>query len=187
MPLLMASFIEDLMNKNLFSLILITLSISSCAWMSSSKGSSQTKTSIPKTPPMQKPGGTASNWRYMGTTDDGTLIDEINVNSITSGSSSQNIQIFNFEDRKTVVIPNKFAYPNNQPHFKYLISAWQMNCITQEYLMRKTTLYNDIGTKMTQYDYTNDNNVKWMKLGSGSFAQMQYNFICLNINRNLGY
>ena len=136
---------------------------------------------------MQKPGGTGDNWRYMGTTDDGTLIDEVNVDSIRSGVSDTNSQIFSFEDRKTVILANKFAYPVNEPHFKYLISSWQINCTSMEYLMKTTTLYNEVGTKLTSYDYNNDNNIKWLKLGSGSFAQMQYNFVCLNINRNLGY
>ena len=175
------------MKKNLYLILLINTLLSGCAWFGLNSSSSKpSKTSIPKTPISQKPGG-LDNWRYMGTTDDGTMVDEININSINSGVSSDNTQIFNFVDRKTVTAPNKFAYPSDEPRFKYLISTWQMDCNSKEYLMRTTTLYNESGTKLTAYDYTNDDNVKWLKIGSGSFAQMQYNFICLNINRNLGY
>ncbi len=177
------------MKKNLCIILVFNVIVSGCAWFGGNNTSSRklTKTNIPKIPQSQKPGGIGDNWRYIGTTNDNSMIDEINVNSISSGVSSDNAQIFNFEDRKTVTAPNKFAYPTNEPRFKYLISSWQINCSTQEYLMRTTTLYNDTGTKLTAYDYTNNSNIKWLKLGNGSFAQMQYNFICLNINRDLGY
>ena len=175
---------ENEMSKN-FLYFIILLAISGCGTYNSSSKSS--KTSIPKTTQIPKPGGNGENWRYLGTTDDGVLVDEINVSSISSTSSAKNTQVFNFEDRKTVILPNQFAYPSNQPRFKYLLSTWQMDCNSKEYLMTTTTLYNESGTKLTRYDYANDSSVKWLKLGSGSFAEMQYNFICLNINRNLGY
>lgn len=172
-------------KNRILNLSLIAV-LGGCSLLGSNQ-SKQTKTSIPKTTQIQKPGGTGVNWRYLGTTDDGVLIDEININSISSSVNAQNIQVFNFEDRKTVISPNQFAYPANQPRFKYLLSSWQMNCNTKEYLLTNTTLYNESGIKLIRYNYANDNNVKWLKLGSGSFAEMQFNFICLNVNRNLGY
>ena len=177
------------MKKRLCPILVLNIIISGCAWFggSSTYSHKSGETNIPKLPQSQKPGGTSDNWRYMGTTDDSSIVDEININSISSGVSSDNTQIFNFEDRKTVTAPTKFAYPTNEPRFKYLISSWQINCSTKEYLMRTTTLYNDSGTKLTAYDYTNNSNIKWLKLGNGSFAHMQYNFVCLNINRDLGY
>ena len=177
-----------MMKKKFRIILFLNIVVSGCAWFGGTGSSYKpSKTNIPKLPQSQKPGGTGDNWRYIGTTDDNSMIDEINVNSINSGVSTNNTQIFNFEDRKTVTAPNKFAYPTNEPRFKYLISSWQINCSTQEYLMRTTTLYNESGTKLTAYDYINDSNIKWLKLGNGSFAHMQYNFVCLNINRDLGY
>lgn len=177
---------KAIMKQNCLYLLVLTVTLNSCAWMSSSTNKSA-KSSLPKTPQIQKPGGTGDNWRYLGTTDDGVLVDEIDSKSINSGVSSQNTQVFNFQDRKTVVLPNKFAYPSNQPRFKYLISTWQMDCNSKQYLLNTATLFNESGVKLTHYNYANDSDVKWLKLGSGSFADMQYSFICLNTNRNLGY
>ena len=172
------------MRPNTLFLMFIAITISGCAMFG---GNSNNSSKIPKTSQTQKPGGNGENWRYLGTTDDGSLIDEIDVNSISSGASKQNTQVFNFEDRKTEISPGLFPYPTNQPRFKYLISTWQINCNSKEYLLNTATLYNDTGVKLIRYNYANDANVKWLKLGNGSFAVMQYNFICLNTNRNLGY
>ncbi|MDQ5920448.1 MAG: hypothetical protein QG673_504 [Pseudomonadota bacterium] len=166
--------------------------VSGCAWLGggNSSGSNKSgKTSIPKTGLIHKPGGTGSNWRYLGTTDDGILVDEIDVNSISKATNNSNGQISSYQDRKTVVLPNKFTYPSNQPNFKYLISTWQMNCTSKEYLLNTVTLYNESGVKLIHYNYSNDSDVKWLKPGDGSFANEQYNLICVDnaTARNLGY
>ncbi|MBP9743277.1 MAG: hypothetical protein KBD37_07965 [Burkholderiales bacterium] len=174
------------MKYNLFNIIFL-ISLTGCAWFGGSSTSNKSgKTKIPKTAAIQKPGGSGSNWRYLGTTDDGVLVDEVDINSI-SKNVNNGTTLSSYQDRKTVILPNKFAYPSNQPHFKYLISTWQMNCDSKEYLLNTVTLYNESGVKLIHYNYANDSDVKWLRLGDGSFANMQYNFICLNNNRNLGY
>ena len=182
------------MKRNSISLLLFSLTnvlaLSGCAFFGSSSGSNTSaagKVSVPKVPTVAKPGGDSSSWRYLGTTNDGQLIDEINDSSISSGVSSKNTQVYNFEDRKTVVNPNKFAYPKDQPHFKFLLSHWQMDCNNKEYLLGDATLYNESGVKISSSSYSSDNSVTWLKLGSGTFAEMQYAYICQNKNRNLGY
>ena len=174
----------------LYSLTLNFLALNGCAFFgggSGSKTASSGKVTVPKVPAVAKPGGESSSWRYLGTTNDGQLIDEINDNSISSGVSSKNTQVYNFQDRKTVVNPNKFAYPTDQAHFKFLLSHWQMDCNSKEYLLNDATLYNESGVKISTNSYTSDNSVTWLKLGSGTFAEMQYAYICQNKNRNLGY
>ena len=176
------------MKLNSLSLVITILAVSGCAWLSSSSNnkSYSGRSKLPKVQ-IQKPGGSGNNWRYLGTTDDGVVVDEIDINSINGVGGNANTQVFNYQDRKTVVIPNQFSYPSNQPRFKYLLSTWQINCTSKEYILSTTTLYNESGVKLIHYNYANNSDVKWLQLGNGSFAQMQYNFICLNINRNLGY
>ena len=173
------------MKQNLlFFLVIVSIFLNGCAWVGSI--GKKSNNIVPKTTLIQKPEGSGNNWRYLGTTDDGVLIDEINVTSII-GEPITDKQIFSFQDRKTVITPNKFTYPINQPHFKYLISTWKINCITQEYLLDTAILYNESAVKLTQYNYANDINVKWVKLVDSSFAKLQYEFACQNTNRDLGY
>ncbi len=84
--------------------------------------------------------------------------------------------------------PTKFtAYTTGQPHYKYLISNWQMDCNLKQYLILNTVLYDSSAIELLRYDYTSNTSVKWIKIGSGSLAELQYNYICLNQKRNLGY
>ena len=172
------------MKKQLFYLFIFSLILNGCAFF----GSSSTKhTPLPKVPTAIVPGGTSENWRYIGTTDDGLLVIEIDNNSVNSATSKDNLQVFNFQDRKTVVSPSQFTYPASQPHFKYLINTWQMDCNHKKYIVVSATMYNQLGAKIGHYDYKNEDSVKWLNFGSGSIASLEYNFVCLNQNRNLGY
>ncbi len=176
------------MKLTLIFLMLLISTLSGCGLFSSNtpkKTSSSGK--VPKVSQIQKPGGDGDTWRYLGTANDGQLVDEINDSSISSGISNNNTQIYNFQDRKTVIAPKKFSYPSNQPHFKYLLSTWQMDCNNKMYLLNSATLYNESGVKIINYNYANDSSVTWLKFTSGNFAQMQYDYICTNKNRNLGY
>lgn len=177
--------------KNQFYVNLIicgmSLTFSGCAWFgfvgSSQSSNSNTKVRLPKTTQTQIPGGNTSNWRYIGTTTSGELIDEINDQSITATAESG---IYSYSDRKTISDPSKFQYAD-QLRYKYILSNWLMDCNNQQYILNLSTLYNESGTMLRQIDYSKNNSVKWLQFGDGSIAQMQYNYICLNQNRNLGY
>lgn len=175
------------MKQQTLYLFLLSLSLCSCAFFSSHTTSSSGQTHLPKVPPAAIPGGVHDNWRYIGTTDDGMLVIEINNNSISSALTKDNLQVFNFQDRKTVVSPGQFTYPANQPHFKYLINDWQIDCQNKKYIVLDATMYSQSGTQIGHYDYKNDDSVKWIKFGSGSIADLEYKFVCQNQNRNLGY
>ena len=177
------------MKSHALYISVIVATLSGCALFGGSSNNKppSSKTSVPKVPTIQKPGGDGESWRYLGTTNDGLLVDEINDSSISSGISNKNTQVYNFQDRKTVTAPSKFDYPSDQPHFKYLISNWQMDCNNKVYLLNAATLYNESGIKIINYNYSSDSSVTWLKFSSGNFAQMQYDYICLSKNRNLGY
>lgn len=166
--------------------LILNLSLSGCALFSSSSSKNKNgSVTVPKVNAVTPPGGTGKNWRYLGLSDDGQLIVEINDNSI---SPTTKPQIYNFQDRKTVADPNKFtAYTSGQPHYKFLISNWQMDCNLKQYLIVNATLYDSSAIEQLRYDYTKDDSVKWIKIGSGSLAELQYNYVCLNQKRNLGY
>ena len=140
---------------------------------------------FPKAPTQVSPGGNGDNWRYIGTTNDGMLVIELNNNSIQN--TKHNPELFNFEDRKMVVEPTQYTYPNGQPHFKYVINAWQIDCKNKKYLLLNAKTYNPAAKLLGSYNYANDNNVKWISFGEGSIAELEYKFICLNQKRNLGY
>src|SRR5579863_4344991 len=185
----MASFLIGtyFMNRyvNLYSSLSLLLCVSSCAWFGSSSHKRSGASSVPKVTQVTPPGGTDKNWRYLGLSDDGQLIVEINDTSIKPDSKPQ---IYNYQDRKTVLDPNKFtAYTTGQPHYKFLLSNWQMDCNLKQYLILNTVLYDTSAIELIRYDYTTNNTVKWIKVGSGSLAELQYNYICLNQKRNLGY
>ena len=147
--------------------------------------SSQKKTGkVPKVTTVTPPGGNGKNWRYLDLSDDKQLVSEINDSSITQTNKPL---IYNYQDRKTVVDPNKFtAYVNGQPHYKYLLANWQMDCNSKQYIIVNAVLYNTSAAEQMHYDYSTDNSVKWVKIGSGSIAELQYKYICLNQKRNLG-
>jgi len=169
---------------NILWCLIIVITLSSCALFNSNKSKASGKTKLPKVTTATPPGGTDKNWRYLGMSDDGQLIDEINDTSITSNQP----QLYYYQDRKTVATPDKFtSYLADQPHYKYLVSNWQMNCNDKSYIILNTTLYNESAVQLATYDYRADTNVKWIKIGSSSLAELQYEYICLNKNRNLGY
>lgn len=172
-------------NLRTYISILLLISTSGCALFSSSKSKSNQKINVPKVSTVTPPGGDDNSWRYLGLSDDGQLIVEINESTITPTNKAQ---IYNYQDRKTVANPDKFtAYTSGQPHYKFLLSNWQMDCNLKQYIILNTTLYDQLAVQQLRYDYTNNTNVKWIKVGNGSLAELQYKYICLNQKRNLGY
>lgn len=163
-----------------------SISLSGCGWFwGNGSTSSKKHQPLPKVQTVQEPGGNGRNWRYLGLSDDGQLSNEINESSI---KSTDKPLIYSYQDRKTVSNINKFtAYVTGQPHYKFLISNWQMDCNTKQYLILTSTLYDSLGVIQLTYNYNNNDNVRWVKIGSGSLAELQYNYICLNQKRNLGY
>lgn len=167
------------------SSFLLFFILSNCAFFSSSSTKKSNNKPFPRSPNTVVPDGSGDNWRYIGTTNDGTLVVEINNNSITNTKDTS--EIFNFEDRKMVVDPAQFIYPSGQPHFKYLINSWQMDCQNKKYILMSASMYNQAATLLGKYNYANNDDVKWLNFGSGSIAELEYKFVCLNQNRNLGY
>jgi hypothetical protein len=159
--------------------------LSSCGLFSFGQTKSHKSRSLPRAPQTKVPDGTGDNWRYIGTTSDGMMIIEINNNTIIP--TKQKVQIFNFSDRKTIADSAQYSYPSGQPHFKYIVNTWQMDCSNKQYLITSAKMYSLAGAILKQYDYSHDDSVKWMSFGSGSIAELEYKYVCLNQNRNLGY
>jgi hypothetical protein len=176
------------MLKNLLLLYLLGLILTNCAWFGGSwnNNSSSKKVKLPSANLSKAPGGVGADWRYMGITKDNQITDEIDANSIENVNINS-MPNFIYRDRKTIVNPLQYNYPPEQPQFKYLISSWQMNCKTKQYLLNSTTLFNAKGQQISQNSYINNVNVNWLQIDANSFAQLQFNFVCLNQNRNLGY
>ena len=141
------------------------------------------KTPVPLVRTIMIPGGNSSNWRYIGTTSIGHIINEIDDSSIKKIDN----QVCTFQDRKTIADINNFTYLNNQPHYKYLISQWLINCQTSEYLLKNVTMYNEQSNIIKFYDYNKDKNIRWLQIGAGSISEAQYKYICQNQDRMIGY
>jgi len=156
----------------------------SCATNNSRILSSKSgKVNLPNVQKFNLPGGNTSNWRYLGTTDDNLIANEINDSSIESNRDGS----YKYQDRKTIVNPDLFTYSPQQPRYKFALGMWLMDCSNRQYLLLKMSIYDRLGNLLKSYDYSSDDSVKWLQFGEGSLASMQYNYICLNIKRNLGY
>ena len=165
--------------------ITITICLSGCASFYSSANKPYTgKISLPKAPALQIPGGNTSNWRYLGTSTNGQIIAEINNSSIVATNDANQ---YSFQDRKTIYNPHTYQYANGQTPYKYILENWLINCSSEQYVLVSATSYNKLGAQLNSYDYTGDNNVRWMQFGDDSIANAQYKYICQNLNRNLGY
>lgn len=162
------------MKKYICYLLLIALT--GCSSFGGSGG-------LPRTPQAQLPGGKGDNWRYIGTTNDGQLIIEVNNDSIKSASP----QVYSFQERKTVKDIAQFQYLNNQTPYKYILSNWIMDCNNKQYILSDVSIFNELGSQIEKINYTNNTNIKWLKFGSGTIAELEYNYICLNKNKQLGY
>lgn len=137
------------------------------------------KTNMPKVPQKKLPGGNGDNWRYLGTTNDNLLALEINDTSITSSNS-----INKFQDRKTVIAPNKYNY-QGQPNYKYSLSWWQLNCSQKQFMVTSSSIYDTYGNLLKNYSFSG--NQQWSSVIDGSIAEQQYNYVCKGLNRTLGY
>lgn len=144
---------------------------------------SRTNLQIPKSPKFTLPGGSYNNWRYIGTTLDNQIADEIDDNSI----KSVDIQTYQYQDRKTIISPRTFIYVQGQTPYKFALSEWIMDCAKHAYLLQHVNIYDTYGAFIKNYDYSKDNSVKWLNFGENTIASMQYNYICLNQNKMLGY
>lgn len=175
----------NLKSKNLTIIIGIVL-LASCSSNSSptysksyKSSTSKTKSSIPKVPAKIIPGGNGDNWRYLGATSNTAIRVEINESSITPQSAKQ----YKYQDRKTIVNPSNFAYQNT-PSYYYSLSWWLMDCNSQQYIVNSTALYDVYGKPIKNYNFTDQN---YSPVTKGSIAEQQYNYICNNSNRNVGY
>lgn len=139
----------------------------------------KTKSSLPKVPPRIMPGGDGDNWRYLGRSNNGTIGVEINNDSISSQDNNQ----YKFQDRKTIVNPSGYAY-NGTPSYRYSLSWWSLNCSTRQYQITSTALYDNYGKPVTSYNF---DQTQSSTASSGSIAEAQYNYVCNNIKKNVGY
>ncbi len=126
------------------------------------------------------PGSSYGDWRYLGITKYNQTSDEINHNSIELIDNN----LYKYQDRKTVVLVSNFTYHTNQPKYKFAISNWEMNCITKQYRITNTILYDTYGNQITKYNF---NSSIWIKINPHSVSDMQYNYICVHVNNLLGY
>lgn len=160
---------------------IILVCLTNCAIFNATN---KNKIKIPKVQLSNVPGGNLNNWRYLGTSADNQLIEEINESSI----SLQSEHLYKYQDRKTVISMAQYSsYVASQPKYKYVISEWQMDCIKQQYLITSSVLYDEDGKEIKQYNYSQDPDIRWIKFGNESLGELQYNYICLNKHRNLGY
>ena len=172
------------MLKNIlfFSTIFVTIVLAGCS--SPSKDYKTTKNKIPKIPKFVLPGDNSEKWRYLGTTEENQISSEIDSSSIKLDKNN----IFVFNDRKTIINPNKFFYSKTtQTPYKFSIGYWAIDCTNKQYILTKITTYDTYGRSIKTFDYSNDNNIKWLAIGENTIANMQYNYICLKQNNNLGY
>ncbi len=150
---------------------------------SSNKGTSKnhsTKNSLPKVPAKQLPGGNGDNWRYLGTSAELAISVEINEASII-----HNAELYTFAERKTIVNPQKFNYPDLAQRYKYSISWWKLNCGKHQYQISSNATYNELGVILTQYTFPSD--ITPSLIVAGSIADMEYQYLCNGLKRNLGY
>lgn len=171
--------------KIIFALFISITSFNlvSCALFSSTnnKKPKPKKSNIPKVSAKQIPGGTGDNWRYLGISKDNQMAIEINESSL----KNNNILSL-FQDRKTIINPSKFNYASITSNYKYSLSWWQMNCSLKQYTITTTSIYDNNGNLIKTYPFS-DPTTPYSKITSGSIAELQYNYVCLGINRNLGY
>lgn len=177
-----------MVTKNFPQYITLILAISIMSACSSNKSpysksytgsSGKSKNSLPKVPARIVPGGSGDNWRYLGVTGNSALAIEINESSINKQSGN----IYKYQDRKTVVNPANFAY-NGTPNYYYSLSWWKINCDTKQYLTLETALYDGYGKSIKNYSFSNNS---FANVASGSVAETQYNYVCNNVYRNVGY
>ncbi len=177
------------LSQRIVSLLLLSVLFTGCAFSSTgskSRKSSYKKSSMPKVPPKQVPGGTGDNWRYLGTSQDKMIALEINESSISKTQSPASGSYNIFQDRKTVIDPSKFNYQGLTPSYKYSLSWWQMDCSSKRYSISSTSIYDVLGNLIKTYPF-NNTTPNWSNIDSGSLAELQYNYICLGINRSIGY
>ncbi len=158
-------------------LIAISLGLSNCATNSSK--SYKGKKTIPKVPTKQVPGGTTDNWRYLGTSQDGQIAVEISESSINK--TAQNVK---FQDRKTLTNAPKTKNTGTLGNYKYSLSWWNMDCLNKQYYINNTTIYDDYGKLLKNYNFSS---TQAINISSGSIAELQYNYVCQGLNRQIGY
>ncbi len=166
-------------------LSLISVLMTGCATntnASSKSRYSSRKSPVPKVPPRIIPGGSGDNWRYLGTTQNNTISDEINESSIQLSDGQKNIS--RYQDRKTIIDTNNFSYNGLTPKYKFSLSWWKMDCSQKQYLIDSSSIYDEYGKPLKSYRLDSSN---WSPVNSGSLAELQYNYICLGTNRGIGY
>lgn len=149
------------------------------SYSSSTTTPNKTKSYLPKVPPRVMPGGVGDNWRYLGKTDNGSIGIEINNDSITAQDNNQ----YKFQDRKTVLNPSSFSY-NGMPIYSYSLSWWSMDCSARQYQINSTALYDAYGKPINSYNF---NQAQSSIVTSGSISEAQYNYVCNNSKKNVGY
>lgn len=172
-------------SKKYILITFVTFTIISCSTSSNNKSkatsSYNSKSKIPRVPTRVLPGGNSDDWRYLGLSSDGSFGTEINNASISSISYSK----YSFQERKTIMDTNKYPYyQQNNPKYTYSISNWQINCNSKSYSIKSVTLYDQLGKQIKDTILYSD---KETQINNGSIAWQEYNYICNNVGRNIGY
>ncbi len=168
------------MNKQIKSLLFSSLIVSIlCNCGTSPSGKSRTKSKIPKVPAKQLPGGTTDNWRYLGTSQDGQIAVEISESSIIKSDNKAK-----FQDRKTIINSAVLGSQNPMGNYKYSLSWWNMDCTSKQYYISNTVIYDTYGKLIKAYNFSS---TQAIAISSGSIAELQYNYVCQGVNRQLGY
>lgn len=160
-------------------LIIVSLGLSNCATNSSKKSYKPKKSTIPKVPAKQIPGGTTDNWRYLGTSQDGQIAVEISESSISKTANS-----VKFQDRKTLTNTQKNSTSGTIGNYKYSLSWWNMDCSSKQYYINNTAIYDDYGKLLKNYNFSS---TQAITISGGSIAELQYNYVCQGVNRQIGY
>ena len=162
--------------------VVSSLFITSCSSVKKSNSStikSSSSSIVPSVAKKTLPGGDSDDWRYLGT--NAQLVIEISESSIEPNKTPKT---YKFVDRKRIIDTDKFKFIDNKQKFKYILSTWIINCDAKQYQSINASIYNDLGVKMKDISYRNN---LWYPIKADTVSQMQYNYVCLGINRNLGY
>jgi len=119
------------------------------------------------------PSGKNYNWRFLGKNNNYEITDEIDENSVTIIGNN----VFQFKERKTFI--NSDPFPEG-----YTINNVKMRCADQTFAIIASNSYNRQGVLVSSKAIDNEEFVDIVK---NSFAFSQYQYVCINKNRTIGY
>jgi hypothetical protein len=163
---------------------ILTAAIISCSTVKPNrKNNNSDKIVLPKVNRINIPGGTNINWHYIGTDIEHNFSTEIDESSIKLIKDN----IYKYTSRKTIFKPSILNYLPQEKKYKYHIANWFFDCDTKEFVLIDLVTYDNLGNQLSTYNYKEKIQLKWNKVGVSTIAEKEYNYICLNEGRNIGY